>query len=395
MNSRTIAWGLVTALLVALGGGFVFSYWSAHGTAPVPHPGYRRWRVVYYEGGPWDDYPLHLRGLVHGWMDLGWIEPDTLPEPTAPNDTHSLWQWLCTEARSEYLAFTQGNYYSVDWVDSRRQAIRAKLIDRLNRPGEIDLVLAMGTWAGKDLATDDHSVPTLVMSTSDPVASGIIASPDDSGLDHVHCYCDPNRHVRQIRAFHNIVKFKRLGVAYEDTPDGRVYANVDDLERIGRQVGFEVVHASWPKPSGPELDDRLKQLALDGFSKLGPRVDAVWIGSLTEASPRFMPGVLEPLFEHNVPTWSQMGARAVRRGVMLGMAERDLDELGLFYARTAAAIFHGARPRDLEQVHEDPKLLVVNQAAARRIGYTLPPGLVTVADAVYVDIDDSPVEDAP
>ncbi len=43
-------------------------------------------------------------------------------------------------------------------------------------------MITMGTWAGQDLANDGHSVPTLVCSVSDALASKIVNSAEDFRL---------------------------------------------------------------------------------------------------------------------------------------------------------------------------------------------------------------------
>ena len=78
-----------------------------------------------------------------------------------------------------------------------------EIIDRLNRKKDIDLIIAAGTWAGQDLANDRHKTPTIVISTSNPLSSGIIKSLEDSGYDHVHARMNPYRYERQVRIFHD------------------------------------------------------------------------------------------------------------------------------------------------------------------------------------------------
>ncbi|NJL60479.1 MAG: hypothetical protein HC887_13395 [Desulfobacteraceae bacterium] len=53
------------------------------------------------------------------------------------------------------------------------------------------MMLALGTWAGQDLANNEHSVPTLVLSVSDAIASKIARSVSNSGYDHVHAVLIP------------------------------------------------------------------------------------------------------------------------------------------------------------------------------------------------------------
>ena len=163
-------------------------------------------------------------------------------------------------------------------MEDKRPGVREDCLQHL-RERHVDLILAMGTWAGRDLANDLHSVPTMVMSTTDAVQSGIIKSAEDSGFDHLHARCDPTRHLRQIRLFHDIFRFRTIGVVYNDQdPDGRVLSHLDKLEQIGRERGFAVITCKTP--------DAMKSLevALDEYrscvSTLAPRVETFYLSDL-------------------------------------------------------------------------------------------------------------------
>ena len=347
----------------------------------------KKWRIGYYEGGPWQDYQESLRVTVKGLMDRGWIERQPLPAISLSDQPSSkpLWDWLATSVQSRYIEFVADAFWTSDWQESRRPEVREDCLQRL-RGRHVDLILAMGTWAGRDLANDLHSVPTMVMSTTDAVQSGIIKSTEDSGFDHLHARCDPTRHLRQIRLFHDIFRFRTIGVVYNDQdPDGRVLSHLDKLEQIGRERGFAVITCKTP--------DAMKSLevALDEYrscvSTLAPRVETFYLSDLRGTEPDFLWETIQPLIRHKVPTWSARGSKLVERGALISVARENFDFLAPYYSSVIARIFNGTKPRDIPQIVREEMRLAVNLETARRIGYQFPPNVLKVADLVYDDID--------
>lgn len=264
-----------------------------------------------------------------------------------------------------------------------RKGLKSKAVNRLGS-GDIDLVLAMGTWAGQDLATDDHKVPTIVMSTSNPIAAGIINGPDDSGRPHVHARVDPSRYRRQLRLFYEIFGFKRLGVVYEDSVEGRTYAAIEDIEESAARLGFEVVSCKAPF-SGIAADQAAAGVAAC-HRELAPKVDAVFVTVHRGVSCEKMPDILAPLFERNLPTWSQRGSDEVRGGATMSISRADFSGIGYFHAKTIATVFNGAEPGSLPQTFEDPMKIAVNLGSAARIGYDIPFEVLSVADEIFEEI---------
>jgi hypothetical protein len=306
------------------------------------------WRVGLCQGGPWIDYDDQLRATLKGLKRLGWISelpPDGL-------DTLAQWDWMSRQS-SPYVGFDAAHVWDCAWDEDERagwaEGVRAEL-----RADRVDVVLAFGTWAGQALAVDSHSTPTMVLSTTDPIRAGIVESATDSGRDHVHARCDPERYLRQARLFHTLVGFERLGVISDGTPEGHIWNNVPDLEQVGAQLGFEVVVEVVPHAG--HLPDKL-------------------------------PAAIEPLLAARVPTYAQAGTDAVARGVLMGIESRDLDDMGLFFAQALTSILNGVRPRDIPLVFEDPKGLVINVAVAERIGFVFPPAVQRHAEAVMTRIE--------
>jgi ABC-type uncharacterized transport system substrate-binding protein len=356
---------------------------------PTTHDG-EKWRIAYYEGGPWQDYPLHLIAVVDGLAELGWMEPVDWPPVDDSADTSALWSMLSNNVQSDYVEFVGDAYWSADWNDALRIENREAILDRLNTTGDIDLIIAMGTWAGVDLATGEHDVPTVVVSTSNALSAGIIDSAEDSGLDHVHAWVDPTQYERQAQMYHEFVGFDRLGVVYEDTTEGRTYANLAELETVAAEEGFELVTCSLPKESLP--DDVAYELSYECFEELAPQIDALWIGAITAAQKQNFPDILTPMFEYDIPTWYSEDPEFVKYGVLMSVSRSELHGLGVWTAEVIASIFNGAKPRDLGQVYELPFAIVINLETARRIGFDVPPGLLEAADLTYETIEQGNLE---
>ena len=352
--------------------------------APTTKNG-EKWRIGFYEGGRYVKYQLHLREISNGLAELGWMQEIDIPEFDDPEDTSNLWKFLSENVKSKYIEFVADAYWSADWKDDLRKAKREDAIQRLSTKRDLDFIIAAGTWAGKDLANNEHSVPTMVISCSDPIGSGIIESAEDSGFDHVLARCDPERYVRWARVFHDIFNFKKLGVVYEDTEDGRAYSNLDALERVAEERGFELVECHAREVG--LTHDECREEVFNCLEKIAPEIDAFWVSDHNGFNPKYMPGVLEPLFEYDIPTWSTVGDKPVKFGVLMSIAAAGFHDIGLWYAENMAKIFHGAKPRDLNQVFEDPDFIAINLETAARIGFDVPKSLLEVADKVYEEIE--------
>lgn len=376
---------IVLLSILAGSGAGLFLSWRKDGEAG--HPPFtpeKRWRVGYYEGGAAMEYPLHLRALIRGLVESGYIEPMDLPIVHGATDSRDLWDCLF-HANSAYIEFVTDAFWTADWDEAKRARNQRDCLHRLTRTGDIDLMLAMGTWAGQDLATDVHSTPTMVLACSDPVRSGIVRDPRRSGLSHVHAKCDPSRYIRQVRAFHNLTGFKRLGVVYEDSFEGPIYSNLAELNLVAAERGFEVV-AMAVKEQGLS-DEACMREVMACYRQLAPQIDAFWVAPNRGEDPGFMPRILEPLLDAAIPTWSQLGTMHVRRGVLMSISERNYEDVGRFHAGVIGRILRGEAPGSIGQIFEDPKAIAINLATARKIGYQIPIGMVAVADEVFSSIE--------
>ena len=350
---------------------------------PVSNDG-ARWRIAYYQGGNYIDYAQSLAGIIGALNEYGWIKSGEIPDFSGEQNTEIIWDYLVHNANSKYMEFPPDAFYSADWDDVKRIKNRQLMIDRLNQKNDIDLVIAMGTWAGLDLANDKHKTPTIVISTSDPIEAGIISSADDSGYEHILVEVDPDRYRRQIRMFHDIVQFNNLGVVFKNSKEGRAYSNIPDIEYVAVERGFKLVECF--AEEYPD-DQSSVQAVVDCYETIAPRIDALWIGAHLGENTKFMPQSLNVLFENNIPTWASVGPAAVKRGVLLSSLFTDYSAAGRWYVTCIGRIFHGTSPREIDPIFEMPGRIVVNLETARRIGFKLPEGILKVADTVYETIE--------
>jgi len=344
----------------------------------------KKWRIGYYEGGPYIDYQWIFAETVKALMKMGWIEEELLPNLKG-EETGGLWKWLATEAKSNYLEFVKDAHYNAKWEDKLREETVKKVIRRLNTKKDIDLMIAMGTWAGKDLANNQHKTNTMVVSASDAVGAGIIKSVEDSGLDHLHAYVDPFRYQRQVRVFHDMIGFKKLGVAYENTVDGRSYAAIEMVEKVAKERNFEIERCF----AVSDISDVAKKEKeyVDCFRQLAQKADAIYVTVHGGVSAHSIPEMVAIANSHRTPTFSQSGSEEVKWGILASLSQAGFKYVGQFHAETFAKVFNGAMPRVLDQVFEEPKKISINLKTAVAIGYDPPVDVLGAADEIFEDIE--------
>lgn len=391
MNMLRGIWvALALVLLILPGHPTVAADADATPTAPVLRPDGGKWRLGYYEGGQYPDYAVILKATVRGLVELGWMEPlDLDPPGLDPAVPGALWRHLARNARSDYLTFVEDGFYAAGNFDRDvRATVRETLLDRLTAAGDIDLMIAMGTWAGQDLATDRHDVPTIVMSTSDPVGSGIVPSAEDSGLPHLHAKVEPDRYARQVELFHDVIGFSVLGIVYEDSPEGRTFGAVDAVERTAAARGFRVERCHAPFSDVPLA--AAEEAVLRCYADLAGRTDAVYLTAHRGLGDATLPQVVETLAGAGVPSFSMLGESEVRRGLLMSVAQNNYAYVGQFHADTIARVFNGAAPGDLSQVWLAPAKIALNLRTAERIGYDPPVDILLASDEIFMDIEDGP-----
>jgi ABC-type uncharacterized transport system substrate-binding protein len=356
-------------------------------TTPRDNKG-KKWRIGYLQGGDYNSYQQSLGSIVKGLMRLGWIMEAELPVPANDKEVVTLWQWLATEARSDYLQFVADARYDAGFNKEKRPQLKEELLQRLNGKKDIDLMLAMGTWAGQDLSGNSHKVPTIVGSTTDPMASGIIKSAEDSGYDQIHAKIDPDRHRLQVRLFHDIFKFSKLGIAYEESKEGRGFSAINDVYQVAETRKFTVEKCLVPFNGVPQAEAETG--VVNCYRQLADKVEAVYIVRHPGVNLANMPNILEPLVAKKIPTFTQGLSDEVKHGALLSISLADFSYIGDFYARTIARIFNGAKPRNLTQIFQNPPKIAINLKTAQMIGYDPSVDIVGAADEIFTEIAPPP-----
>lgn len=377
---------LVVCILSTLTSTYTFT--AGNGANPsVPHDnGGKKWRIAYCEPEPFVNYASTFYNLIMGLKEMGWlVNIDELPYTKGQNETESMWKWLSEHDTGPYIEFIKDGFYTFFKLEGKKlEEVKANMISRLNQKKDIDLVLAMGTGAGKTLANNKHSVPTLVLSTSNAVQSGIIKSVEDSGSPHLWAHMNPYRYRRQIEVFHDSFKFKKIGIVYEDTQAGRSYAAIEDMEQVAKEKGFEIISHNVVDANTEECSKQL----MDAYKSLAGKVDAMYMSVYTWRDVKKLPQYLEPFFEKKLPVFSQQGEAEVKYGALMSVYRADYKGIGSFAADTVTKVLCGTPPQKLPQVFEDTPSIVLNLETAKRIGFKPPFKMLLIADNIYTTIGD-------
>lgn len=350
--------------------------------APRPLPSVRdvprRWRIGYAESMPYGNYAATLAAILGELERMGWTGALTgMPYRQGQTDTAGLWSWLAARVGSPVLDFVPDAH-----ATNLTPEGAAALVRRLQDPGDIDLMIVMGTVAGVALATDAHRVPVLTFSCTNPVAAGIVASEADTGRDHVWAHLDPRRFQRQLSIFHKTFQFRRLGIAYDDSPTGRAIASLPDIEATAKRIGFELVERHVRAPIN-HLDQYRYEVDLTAaWEALSREADAVYITYGRWPLDRFT-ALARPFLKQRIPTFSQLGPEEVERGALMSIARADMAGIGHFGAATLARVMAGEPLRHLPQVYFDTPSIAWNAATAAAIGYRIPFPALLAADSLH------------
>lgn len=284
--------------------------------------------------------------------------------------------------KSKYLSIRTKHFWCSDWNLSRRKIVRSQVMECL-RANQIDLMLTMGTWAGQDLANNLHSTPTLCMESSFPIRK--LFKDDEKVPEHIHLLYDPDFLLRQVRLFRKITKFKTLGVVYTASSEGRSRANLQLLKKFSEQAHFKLfpvrILPSEKLRSRKVLDSYIK-----AYMKMAPHIDAIWLTSDFMDNPKTARLLLQPLFAYRIPTWYPYGTAGVKNGAVFGVVH-DPRQRAEHYADMAAKIFNGVRPDPKDYYLSSNSYLVINYAAAKKVGLKIPKTLISAAKESYLSIN--------
>jgi len=270
--------------------------------------------------------------------------------------------------------------HSINTWTTMGKAGTMRMAAQLMQRKDIDLIIAMGTEPAQALlACNNGHTPVIAMTLSDPIGSGVVKNAQDSGVNNFTTCVMPDQWLNMLRLFHTVVRFKKLGVIYEDTAAGRTYTSLEDTRDVVREKGAALIEFPHLKrgASVNECQAGLMWLVSSG-------VDAVYLPDIpcfdwTANDPR---PLLNYLREHKVATFARTGLPLVQLGALMGAYDFDLKPLGKFHAAQMISIFQGTQPRKLKMVMPDAMGLSLNLKTARMMGRDLSPDVLVNADVI-------------
>lgn len=232
---------------------------------------------------------------------------------------------------------------------------------------DLDLVLAIATPSAQAVAASITDVPVLFTAVTDPVSADLVDSLDTPGANLTGT-TDMNPVAEQIALVKRVAPdAQSVGIIYSS---GEVNSEIQvELAReAAEQEGLEVVETTVTTTA--EVLQAAQTLDVDAIYV--PTDNTVVSG---------LDSVLQTAEERRIPVIAGE-TESVTNGALVTYG-LDYYELGVQTAQMAAAILtEGADPAAMAVEEQQTPRLVVNPAAAERMGITLPQDLLDEADEV-------------
>jgi putative tryptophan/tyrosine transport system substrate-binding protein len=254
--------------------------------------------------------------------------------------------------------------------DSDRLLAAAQELARL----PVDVIAVAGSPAAKAAQAATDTVPIVAMVIGDPVAIGLVKDwqrPDGNITGSTTL--SPNMALKRLQLLKNILPYLSR-VAYfwnPENPSSRAY--LEHLRIAAAPLGITVVTVEAAARS--EFDEAFEKIAKS-------RANAMLIaGDIVQQ--RNIDKIIDFQRRHHLPGMFTRREDVNVGGLMsYGVSVPELYRNGAGYVHR---ILHGARPAELPFTQPAKLELVINLAAAKTIGLTIPPSILGVADEIISD----------
>jgi len=360
-------------------------------------------KIAVIQSGEYGNYTSSFLGILDGFKELGWVKDIEIPQEKKKN-LKEIINTLQTMDYSEYVSFPKEMFFDFNWAESEKE-IQQKINSEkyqniISGDNKADFIISLGTLASTILSRPEKfDIPILVASVSDPVASGIIESTEDSGKDYLTAFCDPDRFIRQVKLFYDVVQFDKLGLLYTDTTAGRSYTALADVKKVADEKGFDIISnidlgidiiESDKNPEAPKVYlDALEKVCEKISNKDNPEEKgAIYLTIQAGLTQDNLSNVMEIVNKHKLPSFAMEGSKYVQHGVLYSIATIQERLAGKFNAEKIIKVFKGTNPRELNQVFSVTPEISINLKTAEVIGHNVPVDILESSNETYNTIEE-------
>lgn len=343
-----------------------------------------KYRIAYVDYDEYLPASQQLYYILSGLRSMGWITCEEFPFQADTMSTEEMIHALAEMDLGEYIEFCEDAFYYLDYDEE--EEVQKGLYYHAVEKKDIDLVLVFGTSAGKMVKDMNLPIPMVNFSATDPVASGIIeSSAGGSGRDNVWAQVEPSMPLRQLKYYHSIKPFDRLGiVVYGD----ETVSGVPDIEQASREVGFELVKYNLQevnRETEEESEEYYKTVEQKFRELCTEDIDAFFltVGLINDLER--LPECLSVFYEKKIPVYVMDDTNTVKNGALLIISTYDFENVGYFIADAMAQILNGAVAGDLPCVYTSSPYICLNYDVAKQISYPLDIKFLMACDEIYTD----------
>ena len=269
------------------------------------------------------------------------------------------------------LGYIDGQNITIDYRFADNDPERmAKLVAELVHLN-VDVIVTSGSSATRPAKEATATIPIVMMSDNDPVASGFVAS-----------LARPGGNITGLTTLGEDLGDKRLELLKEITPKLSRVAVLRDLTNVTEGIGVDEI-----EPTARVLKIQTQRFELSkvedfdgqfqGITKWRPGGLMIAGGPLMNAHRK---RIVEFAAQSKLPAMYQRD-EFVEAGGLASYATSFID-LSRRAATYVDKILKGTKPSDIPVEQPTKFELIINLKAAKQIGLTIPPGVVARADRV-------------
>ncbi len=344
-------------------------------TEPVARPDGEPFRIAFMDlGPPIESSYLCLKGFVEGLQTLGYIN-ESIDFSEAPAEFFAYYDFVLSHDLGKYVSFDDEPYMIGVGDDER---IKETLVSE-SESGALDIVVGTGTDPGIFLKELDLEIPFLICLATDPVASGIIDSAEDTGDDDIWALVEPNPYKRQFEGYQKMLGFDRIAMMTVNGMD-TITGNPLYREKAG-ELGVKIDEINFSEEESLEEDyydqmyESLKNADLS-------EDDAILFayGTMDDASAPELSGYAA---EKGIPSLIGDGDSISEMGGMMCLSCFDYEGYGNYASMVASNVFHGQKAGKQPCIYTSSPHVVLNMTTAKNTGFVTGFDLLRGVDRIY------------